>query len=188
MMDNIFNSKEKRFIFFYVLFAINMIVFLYAVYLFSSLLLSIDSTQQLMILTNPNHRDLYWPVDAIGKIMDQRLNFLNILVSIVQAVPFSFYVGLFCLIYIGTVKFDKLHIFYKHQQALLISTFVVLVSQIAMILLFLYGFLGGSVASAIKRLHLSAYVGYASSIILVLLFLIMIVRLLIDFLAINEKL
>ncbi len=187
-MDYLFNSKEKRFIVFYSMFGLIITSFLYGVFRFSSAVLTIESTRQLMLLTDPNIVSLYWPVEAVARIMDQRLTIMNVFSAIVQAIPFPFFVASFSLLYCTLTPFNKKHSFNKHQQGMLIITFFVVVSQFAMILMFLYGFLGGSVASAINRLHISGYIGYASSIILVLLFLIMIGRLLIDFLALNEEL
>lgn len=187
MMDSLLETKEKRFIAIFAIYSIIMVFFLYGVFQFSRLLLSIESSQQLMILTNPANRDLYWPVDAIAKIMDLRLNFMNVFNSILQSIPFSFYVGLFCIIYLGSSMFDKKHHFYKYQQGILIFTFVLIVFQFAIILSFLNGFLGGSVASAIQRIHISGYVGYVSSIVLVILFIVLFVKLVIDYLDINQK-
>jgi len=90
MMDNLFSTKEKRFVSISALYGFIIISFLYRVYRFSAVILSINSSAQLMILTNPETRSLYWPIAAIAKIMDQRFNFLNVTFSIIQAIPISF--------------------------------------------------------------------------------------------------
>jgi len=93
---------------------------------------------------------------------------------------------LFALVYLATLAFDKKHTFYKYQQGILILTLSLILSQFAMILLFLYGFLGGSVASAISRLHISGYVGKISAIGIVVVFLIVFFKLILDLLEISK--
>lgn len=178
MMDKYLNTKEKRFIVSLILFVIFLYGFLLKAFRFLAILNQIKDTQGLMLLTNSNLIDLYFPMRIITQLLDTRLSALNIVLVIFQNIPLSIYLLIILSMYASSKLFDSKHKLYKYQQIFMGFTILLVFTQLLTILLFLYGFLGGSVASVIQRIHLSSLVGMISIVVLCLGYLFLLLSVL----------
>ena len=177
MIDNMLSSKEKRFMFFSFVLGLILYVSFYRFFLFSQHLISLSSTADLMSLTSPSVVKLYWPISVVAHVMDTQLSLSMVVVGLTRSVPLQMIISVMLIVYLGSNIFNKEHPFYRYQQIILIYTLLLIVCHFVFLLLFLYGFLGGSIATALARVVLSGQFAMVMSVVFLLVHLLYMLRL-----------
>ena len=159
MMDRLINTQTKRFMVGATLYVLFMLQFFVGLYKVSSLFVSIKSSNDLLLLTTPQARAWYWPVELVANLMDQRFTLVNTIVVAFKTLPIGFWIVMILAVYLVEFRIKKDHLLYRHQVRLIALILVSWIGLFIQMMLFVYGFFGGSVATAIARVNVSGYVG-----------------------------
>lgn len=159
MMDRLINTQNKRFMVGATLHVLLMLQFYIGLFRVSSLFVSFTSPNDLLLLTSPYTRAWYWPIELVANLMDQRFSFFNTISIIFKTLPTGFWIVMLLTLYLVGLKISRNHLLYRHQLRFIILILVSWISVIIHMLLFVYGFFAGSVATAITRVNFSGYVG-----------------------------
>jgi hypothetical protein len=158
-MDRLINTQNKRFMVGTTLYVLLMLQFYIGLFKVSSLFVSFTSSNDLLLLTSPQTRAWYWPIELVANLMDQRFSVFNTLVITFKTLPSGFWIVMILALYLVGFKINRNHFLYHHQLRFIILILISWISVFIHMLLFIYGFFGGSVATAIARVNLSGYVG-----------------------------
>ncbi len=172
MIDQWLNTPIKRFKMAVTLYLIQLLIFVYGQFVVFYAMISIQSSQDLLTLTQPRLRVLYWPLDLIATVMDRTFSLLSFLDSLWHVLPFGFFVVSVLIVYIASFDFKQDAKNHKHQLHMMLITTITVVQVFLVNFLFLYGFFAGTVASAINRVNISGVIGASSSVVLGLTFII----------------
>ncbi len=181
MIDRALNTKEKRFMVALILFGLLLFVFLLNVYRFFTVVHGINMAHDLLVLTQSNYIQLYFPIQIITNLLDVRLNFTNVIIIIFKHLPLGFYLILILSFYLASNLFKRDHPYYRYQQWFIVFFILFVLFQLTLILTFLYGFLGGSVTSAIQRIHFSSVLGRYLSVGFIIGYLVLLVHVLFNY-------
>lgn len=179
-MDKLLSTSTKRFVVFASIFVALLLVFYYELFKVSSILANLEQSKDLLILTNPQTQEWYWPIKLVAHLLDHRLTLQTVVQVTLRVLPLGFWLSIILIGYLTTFPIKKGNLLYVHQQRLLILVALSGIGSILHMAFFIYGFFGGSVATAITRVNRAGYLGIGVSVGLSLLSLIIIILLWMD--------
>lgn len=180
MMDGLINSENKRFVVGVTLYVLLTLRFFVGLFKVSSLFVSFKNSSDLLQLTTQQTRLWYWPIELVANLIDHRFSIVNVGIVTFRTIPTGFWITMILTIYLVGFKLTKDNVLYRHQLRFIGLILVSWISVFIQMLLFVYGFFGGSVATAIARVNVSGYVGIVIGVGLSVLSIIMLTLLWID--------
>lgn len=180
MIERFINTQNKRFTVAATLYVLFMLRFFAGMYKLSSMFVSFSDANDLLLLTSQQTRAWYWPIELMANLLDQRVTILNTTLVTFQTLPTGFWLVMILIVYLLGIRIKKDNILYRHQLRFIAIIFASLIGVLIQMVLFFYGFLGGSVATAIARVNVSGYVGIILGIGLSILSIILLSLLWID--------
>ncbi len=166
IFDQWLNTPIKRFKLAVSIYLIQLLVFVYGQFVVFYTMISITSSQDLLMLTNPKLRLTYWPMDLIATVMDRRISVMDVINSLWIVLPMGFWISVALVIYVSSFKLKNNQTEYKHQQRTMILTSLVVVQLFVVNMLFLYGFFAKTVAIAINRVNISGIIGSSIAVMI----------------------
>ncbi len=157
--DRWIDTPIRRFKVTSTIFLAGTIVFLIGQFRVFSIMVTISNSRELLRLTEPNIRTLYWPIDLIATLMDIRIEVRSIIQTLINVLPIGFWIMALLLFYIASFEFLRRDPWYKHQQRIIVLGLALIIQSLVVNVLFLFGFSAGTVAIAIDRVQTAGMVG-----------------------------